>query len=153
MVFDKSVSDPANITISEDFDFLYRLITSGFYRVLCKSAMGGGEVFVCRLDDNDSNFYLDGSPADLTGQEGDVMVVFLEFWYNGIRWMIINFFIILLIIISMALTSMSRNLLLEHIKDMCLQIDYIAGVMLLLRRTYHYLISEVTQKRVAPGSR
>lgn len=25
MVFDKSVSDPANITISEDFDFLYRL--------------------------------------------------------------------------------------------------------------------------------
>lgn len=67
MVFDKSVSDPANITISEDFDFLYRLITSGFYRVLCKSAMGGGEVFVCRLDDNDSNFYLDGSPADLTG--------------------------------------------------------------------------------------
>lgn len=82
IVFDKSVSDPANITISEDSDFLYRLITSGFYRVLCKSAMGGGEVFVCRLDDNDSNFYLDGSPADLTGQEGDVMVVFLEFWYK-----------------------------------------------------------------------
>lgn len=25
--------------------FLYRLITSGFYRVLCKSAMGGREVF------------------------------------------------------------------------------------------------------------
>lgn len=82
MVFDKSVSDPANITISEDSDFLYRLITSGFYRVLCKSAMGGGEVFVCRLKDNDSNFYLDGSPAVLTGQEGDVMVVFLEFWYK-----------------------------------------------------------------------
>lgn len=82
MVFDKSVSDPANITISEDSDFLYRLITSGFYRVLCKSAMGGGEVFVCRLKDNDSNFYIDGSPAVLTGQEGDVMVVFLEFWYK-----------------------------------------------------------------------
>ncbi len=56
IVFDKSVSDPANITISEDGDFLYRLITSGFY--------------------------LDGSPADLTGPEGDVMVVFLEFWYK-----------------------------------------------------------------------
>lgn len=82
MVFDKSVSDPANITISEDSDFLNRLITSGFYRVLCKSAMGGGEVFVCRLKDNDSNFYIDGSPAVLTGQEGDVMVVFLEFWYK-----------------------------------------------------------------------
>lgn len=82
IVFDKSVSDPANITISEDSDFLNRLITSCFYRVLCKSAMGGGEVFVCRLDENDSNFYFDGSPADLTGQEGDVMVVFLEFWYK-----------------------------------------------------------------------
>lgn len=82
MVFDKSVSNPANITISEDSDFLNRLITSGFYRVLCKSAMGGGEVFVCRLKDNDSNFYIDGSPAVLTGQEGDVMVVFLEFWYK-----------------------------------------------------------------------
>jgi hypothetical protein len=44
--------------------------------------MGGGEVFVCRLKDNDSNLYLDGSPAVLTGQEGDVMVVFLEFWYK-----------------------------------------------------------------------
>jgi len=82
MVFDKSVSDPANITISEDSDFLYRLITSGFYRVLCKSAAGGREVFVCRLGNNDSNLYLDGSRAVLTGQEGDVMVVFLEFWYK-----------------------------------------------------------------------
>ena len=44
--------------------------------------MGGGEVFVCRLKDNDSNLYLDGSPAVLTGKEGDVMVVFLEFWYK-----------------------------------------------------------------------
>ena len=82
IVFDKSVSDPANITISEDSDFLNRLITSGFYRVLCKSAMGGGEVFVCRLKEDNSNLYFDGSPADLTGQEGDVMVAFLEFWYK-----------------------------------------------------------------------
>ena len=82
MVFDKSVSDPANITISEDSDFLYRLITSGFYRVLCKSAAGGREVFVCRLKEDNSNLYLDGSQANLTGPEGDVMVVFLEFWYK-----------------------------------------------------------------------
>ena len=85
IVFDKSVSDPANITISEDSDFLNRLITSGFYRVLCKSAAAGREVFVCRLGNNDSNLYLDGSRAVLTGQEGDVMVVFLEFWYKWYR--------------------------------------------------------------------
>lgn len=68
--------------------------------------MGGGEVFVCRLKEDNSNLYLDGSQANLTGPEGDVMVVFLE--------------IILLIMILTALTSMSRNLLLEHIKDMYL---------------------------------
>lgn len=56
--------------------------------------MGGGEVFVCRLKEDNSNLYLDGNQANLTGPEGDVMVVFLEFWYNGIRWMIIDFFII-----------------------------------------------------------
>lgn len=36
IVFDKSVSYPANITISEDDDFLYRLLTSGFYRVFAR---------------------------------------------------------------------------------------------------------------------
>lgn len=82
IVFDKSVSYPSNITISEDCEFLNRLITSGFYRVLCKSAMGGREVFVCPLKYNNSNLYYDGSPADLTGPEGDVMVVLLEFWYK-----------------------------------------------------------------------
>lgn len=152
MVFDKSVSDPANITISEDSDFLYRLITSGFYRVLCKSAMGGGEVFVCRLKDNDSNFYIDGSPAVLTGQEGDVMVVFLEFWY---KWYKVddNRFLYHFADHDIDGTYIHVPASLEHIKDMCLQIDYIAGVMLLLRRTYHYLISEVTQKHVVPVSR
>ena len=44
--------------------------------------MGGGEVFVCRLKEDNSNLYLDGSQANLTGPEGDVMVVFLEFWYK-----------------------------------------------------------------------
>lgn len=44
--------------------------------------MGRGEVFVCRLKEDNSNLYLDGSQANLTGPEGDVMVVFLEFWYK-----------------------------------------------------------------------
>lgn len=34
--------------------------------------------FVCRLKEDNSNLYLDGSQANLTGPEGDVMVVFLE---------------------------------------------------------------------------
>lgn len=82
--------------------------------------MGGREVFVCRLKDSDSNLYLDGSPAVLTGPEGDVMVVFLEFWYKWYKVDDNRFLIILLIMILTALTSMSRNLLLEHIKDMYL---------------------------------
>lgn len=49
-----------------------------------------------------------------------VMVVFLEFWYKWYKVDDNRFLYHLLIIISMALTSMSRNLLLEHIKDMYL---------------------------------
>ena len=82
IVFDKSVSNPANITISKDSEFLNSLINDGFYRVLCKSAMGGKEVFICRLKPDNSNLYYDGSSAVLTGQGGDVMVVFPEFWYK-----------------------------------------------------------------------
>lgn len=82
--------------------------------------MGGGEVFVCRLKKNNSNLYLDGSQANLTGPEGDVMVVFLEFWYKWYKVDDNRFLYHLLIMILTALTSMSRNLLLEHIKDMYL---------------------------------
>lgn len=37
IVFDKSVEDPANITISEDSDFLNRLITSGFIEFFARA--------------------------------------------------------------------------------------------------------------------
>lgn len=78
-----------NITISEDSD-------------------GGGEVFVCRL-----NLYLDGSQANLTGPEGDVMVVFLEFWY---KWYKVDDNRFLYHFADHDIDG----ILLEHIKDMYL---------------------------------
>ena len=58
------------------------IIISKFRRCLAKKT-GEGKVTIAYLDDSNSNFYEDGSPAILTGEEGDVMVYFPEFWYKG----------------------------------------------------------------------
>lgn len=79
--FDTSISNPANITTSEDRSIL-DIILSKFRRCLAKKT-GEGKVTIAYLDDSNSNFYEDGTPATLTGQEGDVMVYFPEFWYKG----------------------------------------------------------------------
>ena len=80
VVFDKQISDPANITIKDDESVLDSIL-SQFRRCLCKKTTEG-EVAICWLDDKNSNFYEDGTPAILTGEEGDVMVYFPEFWYK-----------------------------------------------------------------------
>lgn len=82
VVFDKQMSDPANITI-QDSQLVLDTLLSGFRRCLCKN-LGQGEVAICYLDDSNSNFYEDGTPAVLTGEEGDVMVNFPEFWYKWV---------------------------------------------------------------------
>lgn len=80
MVFDKSISDPANITIEDDEEVLNQIL-SQFRRCLCKKTTEG-KVAICYLDDSDSNYYEDKSRASLVGNEGDVMVNFPEFWYK-----------------------------------------------------------------------
>lgn len=79
--FNTSISNPANITASKDRSIL-DVILSKFRRCLCKKT-NEGKVAIAYLDDSNSNFYEDGSPAILTGGEGDVMVYFPEFWYKG----------------------------------------------------------------------
>lgn len=83
VVFDKSISNPENITI-QDNEAVLDSILSQFRRCLCKKT-DDGEATVCYLDDNNSNFYEDGSAAVLTGEEGDVMVNFPEFWYKWVK--------------------------------------------------------------------
>lgn len=44
-----------------------------------------GEMTYCLLDDSDSNFYADGSPAKLDGSEGDLMMYEPFFWSKGVN--------------------------------------------------------------------
>lgn len=80
ITFDKSVSDPANITGEVNAGVLATIL-SMFRRCLCKKT-ANGQVTICYLKDTDSNYYADGTAAVLTGNEGDVMVDFPEFYYK-----------------------------------------------------------------------
>lgn len=80
IVFDKSKSDPQNIT-GEINSGVLKTILSKFRRCLCKKTKDG-EATISYLRDDNSNFYADGSAAKLDGTEGDVMVDFPEFYYK-----------------------------------------------------------------------
>lgn len=80
IVFDKSKSDPENIT-GEINSGVLKTILSKFRRCLCKKT-AEGEVTISYLRDDNSNYYADGSAAKLDGTEGDVMVDFPEFYYK-----------------------------------------------------------------------
>ena len=80
IVFDKSKSDPQNIT-GEINSGVIATILSKFRRCLCKKT-AEGEVAIAYLKNDNSNFYEDGSPVKLDGTEGDVMVDFPEFYYK-----------------------------------------------------------------------
>lgn len=57
-------------------------LLSKFRRCMCKK-VSDGKVKICYLNDENSNQYHDGTTANTTGPEGDVMVYFPEFWYLG----------------------------------------------------------------------
>lgn len=80
IVFDKSISDPSNIT-GEINSGVIATILSKFRRCLCKKT-AEGEVTISYLKDSDSNYYADNTSSKLDGTEGDVMVDFPEFYYK-----------------------------------------------------------------------
>lgn len=80
IVFDKSKSDPQNIT-GEINSGVIAMILARFRRCLCKKT-AEGEVSIAYLRDDNSNFYEDGTAAKVDGTEGDVMVDFPEFYYK-----------------------------------------------------------------------
>ena len=80
LVFDKSISDPANIT-GDINSGVIATILSKFRRCLCKKT-AEGEVTIAYLQNDNSNYYEDGTPAKLDGTEGDVMVNLPEFYYK-----------------------------------------------------------------------
>lgn len=80
ITFNKSISDPENIT-GEINSGVLATILSKFRRCLCKKT-AEGQVTIAYLKDTDSNYYEDGTTAQLNGNEGDVMVDFPEFYYK-----------------------------------------------------------------------
>lgn len=80
IVFDKSKSDPENIT-GEVNSGVLATILSKFRRCLCKKT-AEGKVAIAYLNNSNSNQYEDGTTAKLDGTEGDVMVDFPEFYYK-----------------------------------------------------------------------
>ena len=80
IVFDKSKSDPENIT-GEINSGVLATILSKFRRCLCKKT-AEGKVAIAYLNNSNSNQYEDGTTAKLDGTEGDVMVDFPEFYYK-----------------------------------------------------------------------
>ena len=83
ITFDKSKSDPQNIT-GEINSGVIKMILAKFRRCLCKKTKDG-EVTIAYLRDDNSNFYEDGTAAKLDGTEGDVMVDFPEFYYKWVK--------------------------------------------------------------------
>lgn len=76
----KGVSDPSKI-VSIDGDGMEDFLKR-FRRCLMKSTKDY-HANICYLNDSDSNYYYDGSDANLNGFNIDVMVYFPEFWYKG----------------------------------------------------------------------
>lgn len=85
ITFNKSISDPENIT-GEINSGVLATILSKFRRCLCKKT-AEGQVTIAYLKDTDSNYYEDGTAAQLNGNEGDVMVDFPEFYY---KWELVD---------------------------------------------------------------
>lgn len=99
--FDDNVSDSANISNldnSTGYDYDKAFVMSGHvakicakrHRVLMKKT-GSGEVTICQLHDNNSNFFADAddvlkaTAAKLTGEMGDVMMHEPHYWYKGVN--------------------------------------------------------------------
>jgi len=80
ITFDKSISDPENITGEVNSSIIAEILAK-FRRCLVKKT-AEGQVTIAYLRDDNSKYYEDGTAAVLTGSEGDVMVHFPEFYYK-----------------------------------------------------------------------
>lgn len=59
-------------------------ILANSHRYLAKYT-SAGTVTICQLNDDDSNYYFDGTPAILTGAEGDVFMRLPKFYYKAVE--------------------------------------------------------------------
>lgn len=79
---DQTISDPYKMISGDVNGNVIKWIRQNSHRVLAKKT-AEGKVTYCRLNDNNSNQYYDGSAAKLDGSEGDVMLILPAFSYCG----------------------------------------------------------------------
>lgn len=81
IVLNQNVTDAASMLSGEVNGDVIRWIRANSHRYLAKRT-AYGEVTLCQLMDSDSTKYLDGTTADLTGAEGDVVMKLPTFWFK-----------------------------------------------------------------------
>ena len=82
ITINQAISDPYSMVGGDVNGDVIQWIRSNSHRVLAKKT-GDGKITYCRLKDNDSTKYYDGTTANLTGAEGDVFVKLPTFYYYG----------------------------------------------------------------------
>ena len=82
ITLNQAISDPDKMVGGDVNGEVIKWIRQNSHRVLAKKT-AEGKVTYCRLNDNNSNQYYDGSAAKLDGSEGDVMLILPAFSYCG----------------------------------------------------------------------
>lgn len=78
----QNLTDPSQMITGDVRGDQIQWIRENSHRVLAKKT-GEGQVTICRLNDQDSNQYYDGSLANLDGTEGDSFVKLPTFYYKA----------------------------------------------------------------------
>lgn len=81
ILLDQTVTDPATMIMKVYDDGGINQIRLNSHRYVCK--LVDGVMQAKQLQDNNGTLYLDGTTADLTGAEGDVMMKLPEFYYRA----------------------------------------------------------------------
>ena len=81
IIIDQTITDPATMISGAVNNEIIQAIRAQSHRYLGKYT-SIGQVTLCQLNDNDSNYYTDGTTADLTGTQGDVFMKMPDFWYR-----------------------------------------------------------------------
>ena len=80
ITLNQTITDPATMISGDVNGEHIQLIRNNSHRYLGKYT-ADGTMTICQLDDTDSNLYVDGSAATLTGTEGDMFMKLPRFYY------------------------------------------------------------------------
>lgn len=84
VVIDQTITDPATMVYGDINSSVIQQIRAESHRYLGKYT-SDGQMTLCQLADDNSTMYVDGTPADLTGSQGDVFMKMPDFWYRAVE--------------------------------------------------------------------